>query len=205
MSGEEAAESTAEGLAEAGGGPAEGTAEGTAEAAEGTAEAAEGTAGAGGGPAEEEGGGSGEEDEVAGVGAEDEEVALQALHWLYPTYATEVNSPLRHVRTRVYSTSGGDGRWAPYPLASRSVSRCLVTCTSRRECNAGMADGTRRHPAACSLPHSSLLALVYRNPYLHVIMKVQRATSTPSPTSCAIATFVARRRSPQRPLAAPAA
>ncbi len=65
------------------------------------------------------------QDEVAGVGAEDEEVVLQALHRLYPTYATDVNSPLRHVRARVYFTSGGDGRRAPYPLASRSVSCCL--------------------------------------------------------------------------------
>ncbi len=29
----------------------------------------------------------------------------EALHRLCPDYATEINSPLRHVRTRVYFTS----------------------------------------------------------------------------------------------------
>ena len=32
-------------------------------------------------------------------------VSQEALHRLCPDYATEINSPLRHVRTRVYFTS----------------------------------------------------------------------------------------------------
>ena len=36
---------------------------------------------------------------------EGEEDRDQALHRLCPTYATDINSPLRHVRTRIYFTS----------------------------------------------------------------------------------------------------
>ena len=33
------------------------------------------------------------------------EVDKETIHRLCPTYATDINSPLRHVRTRIYFTS----------------------------------------------------------------------------------------------------
>ena len=50
----------------------------------------------------------GGEDAVTTVPEEDEEGEEDrdlALHRLCPTYATDINSPLRHVRTRIYFTS----------------------------------------------------------------------------------------------------
>ncbi|KAK9821974.1 hypothetical protein WJX81_008214 [Elliptochloris bilobata] len=49
----------------------------------------------------------GGEDAVTTVPEEDDEVDedREALHRLCPTYATDINSPLRHVRTRIYFTS----------------------------------------------------------------------------------------------------
>ena len=34
-----------------------------------------------------------------------DEVDKETIHRLCPTYATDINSPLRHVRTRIYFTS----------------------------------------------------------------------------------------------------
>ena len=51
--------------------------------------------------------GEGGEDELEGHAAPDPEVDedRRALHRLCPTYAQDINSPLRHVRTRIYFTS----------------------------------------------------------------------------------------------------
>jgi len=48
----------------------------------------------------------GGEDAAAAAAEEDEEEEdRETLHRLCPTYATDINSPLRHVRTRIYFTS----------------------------------------------------------------------------------------------------
>ncbi len=41
----------------------------------------------------------------------DGEAETETIHRLCPTYASDINSPLRHVRTRIYFTSG-EGRGA---------------------------------------------------------------------------------------------
>ncbi len=44
-------------------------------------------------------------DDGGGEGKPEEEGDDQALHRLCPTYAQDINSPFRHVRTRIYFTS----------------------------------------------------------------------------------------------------
>ncbi len=48
----------------------------------------------------------GGEDAAAAIAEEEEDDGdRETLHRLCPTYATDINSPLRHVRTRIYFTS----------------------------------------------------------------------------------------------------
>ena len=47
----------------------------------------------------------GTEDSPEGGEEPEEDVDKETIHRLCPTYATDINSPLRHVRTRIYFTS----------------------------------------------------------------------------------------------------
>ncbi len=53
----------------------------------------------GGGPA----GRDSELESGGGGGGEIEAAETETIHRLCPTYASDINSPLRHVRTRIYS------------------------------------------------------------------------------------------------------
>ena len=44
-------------------------------------------------------------EEAPGAEEETDEHDRETLHRLCPTYAKDINSPLRHVRTRIYFTS----------------------------------------------------------------------------------------------------